>query len=212
MNRLEESLCLLYDELQNSMFKCKTIHLRYKMKPEHIVFLQNQAVLTIYAKWEGFLKESLKTYLEEINSKNIKIHNLHEYYLAYQLDKIIEFKKPKTETKTIHKISAQLLNSLNSNCNVKIHTTVHTESNANLKITNNILKKLNLEPINQNHSKELDTLLLFRNRIAHGDYSIPVTQNELNIFTLLIQNISSELIISIISGYDNKVYLNPPLT
>lgn len=189
------------------MFKCKTIHLRYEMKPEHIEFLKKQSVLTIYAKWEGFLKDALTAYITKINTQKTNINEMHESYLAYHLDTLVDFKKPKTETKTIRKISMLLLQTLTHEPSVNISTRINTGSNANLEVANNNLNKLNLPKLSHSYSVPLNKLLLFRNRMAHGDSTIPITQEDINTFTILIQNMSADLVVSITSGYEQKVYL-----
>ncbi|MDX3775775.1 hypothetical protein QE250_16810, partial [Chromatiaceae bacterium AAb-1] len=64
MNSLLLTLCSELDALQGNMAKCKTVHLRYSMIPEHKSFLVRQAVLSIYSEWEGFIKKAISHYLQ----------------------------------------------------------------------------------------------------------------------------------------------------
>ena len=62
MSNLEEMLEDSFSQLQDKIYQAKTIHMRYSMIEKHKVFLTRQAVLSIYAAWEGFLKECLLLY------------------------------------------------------------------------------------------------------------------------------------------------------
>ncbi len=186
------------------MYKCKTIHLRYSMSDDHKLFLMRQSVLGIYAAWEGFIKQSIAIYLQEINKDNLSYADLHESYLSYQTDNVARFKSPKTSHSTITKLSKSLYQMYLSK--VVFNTAVNTESNANLRVVNNILNKLQLKKIDEVHDRSLNKLIRFRNSIAHGDEGIPIAQSDLDSFTILVQYLASELIVAIIEGYENKVY------
>jgi len=49
--------------------------------------------------------------------------------------------------------------------------------------------------------KRLNRLLLFSNKMVHGDDGIRVEQSDLNDFNLLVQNFASDMIVSIVDGY-----------
>lgn len=206
MNNLESLLLAEIDTLQSKMYKCKTIHLRYSMTNDHIDFLRRYSILGIYAEWEGFLKKSITLYLQEINREKLSFSSLNENYISYQTDNFIKFKQPKTDFKKITKISNDLYKMYQEP--VIFDTSVNTESNANLSIANSILEKLCLEPLDEKSYKiPLDRLLRFRNAIAHGEEGIPVTQKDVDSFTLLVQNLAIDIVSAISKGYQDKVYL-----
>lgn len=204
MTNLQKLLEVEYESLQDKMYKCKTIHLRYSMSEDHKLFLMRQSVLGIYAAWEGFIKQAIAIYLQEINKDNLSYADLHESYLSYQTDNVAQFKSPKTSHSTITKLSKSLYQMYLSK--VVFNTAVNTESNANLRVTNNILNKLQLKKIDEVHDRNLNKLIRFRNSIAHGDEGIPIAQSDLDSFTILVQDLASELIVAIVDGYESKVY------
>lgn len=206
MSSLQSLLCCELDSLQNKMYKCKTVHLRYSMLPEHKYFLLRQSVLGIYAEWEGFVKKTIALYLQEINMKRLPFSSLHDYYISYQTDNVAKFKSPKTNFGVIAKVSRSLFEMYQEP--VIFSTAVNTESNANLKVTNSILDKLCLKCLSSNYEGSLNKLLRFRNSIAHGDEGIPVSQGDIDSFTLLVQELATDLVLAINEGYENKVYLS----
>lgn len=206
MSNMQSLLCNELDTLQSKMCKCKTIHLRYSMHPEHKDFLIRQSILGIYAEWEGFIKKTIALYLQEINKENISFSILHDNYVSYQTDNIAKFKSPKTDFGTIVKLSRCLYEMYQGP--VVFTTNVNTESNANLKVTNSILTKLCLKCLDAKYEGPLNKLLKFRNSIAHGDEGIPVNQGDVDRFTLLVQDIATDFMLSINDGFQNKVYLS----
>ncbi len=206
MSNLLSLLCCELEALQTKMYKCKTVHLRYSMLPEHRQFLLRQSILGIYAEWEGFIKKSIALYLQEINKEHIPFSRLHDYYISYQTDNIAKFKSPKTDFGTIAKLSRNLYDMYQGP--VVFNTGVNTESNANLKVANSILKKLCLECLSSEYEVPLNKLLKFRNSIAHGDEGIPVRQNDVDSFTLLVQNLATDFVLSVNEGFQSKVYLS----
>jgi|GEM_PF-5826256 len=206
MSNLEELLTSEFNMLQGKMYKCKTIHTRYRMRKEHIDFLLKQSILSIYAEWEGFVKKVISLYLQEINKERLTYNCLHENYISYQTDQLVKFKSPKINFGAVKKITKNLYSMYQGE--VVFSTNVNTESNANLKIVNSILEKLLLGCIGSRNEKGLNKLLRFRNSIAHGDEGIPVNQNDVDYFTLLIQDLASDLLVCIVDGFEKKVYLS----
>jgi hypothetical protein len=206
MNNLEGMLDNRFSQLQEKIYQAKTIHMRYSMIEKHKLFLTRQAVLSIYAAWEGFLKECLLLYLQELNTLKLEYNDISESYLAFQTDNVCIFKNSKTNYATIKKLSTNLFNMYKQK--VVFNTKINTESNANLKITNTLLSKLSLSVLeSKKDGKDLDRLLRFRNSVAHGDDSIRIEQKDLDKFSATVQNIASDLITSILDGYNNQVYV-----
>nr|VFJ59067.1 MAG: hypothetical protein BECKFW1821A_GA0114235_10883 [Candidatus Kentron sp. FW] len=205
MNNLEQELHGAFSRLEKKISQARTLHIRYEMMEEHRLFLIRQSVLSIYAAWEGFLKDSLQLYLRALNQLDICYDELSGEYLAYQTDKICAFKDSRKELRVIKEVSVQLLETYKGTVN--FDTKINTESNANLAITNNLLRKLSLQGLSEKYQKALDKLLFFRNSIAHGEDTIPIEQKDLDMFGLLVQNISSDLTLSILDGSADRVYL-----
>ena len=80
---------------------------------------------------------------------------------------------------------------------VKIGQGIPSESNANFKVTNKILERFNIHSLSSEYEKPLNRLLLFRNKIAHGENSIQVTRNDIDSFSLLVENLMYEILLLI---------------
>lgn len=206
MSNLQDLLVAEMDALQEKMYKCKTIHLRYSMRGDHKEFLLKQSILGVYAEWEGFFKKALSLYLQEINKEEHSFGVLHENYVSYQTDQMVGFKNPKTNFGVIKKIARELYEMYQ--CTVVFSTKIDTGSNANLKIVNSSLEKLRLRLLDEAYDKPLNKLIRYRNSIAHGDEGIPVYQEDVDHFTLHIQEMASDLLVSIVDGYRDQVYLS----
>ncbi|WP_421288839.1 MAE_28990/MAE_18760 family HEPN-like nuclease [Aeromonas veronii] len=194
-----------FDVLLDIMYKSKTIHLRYKMQEDHKVFLLRQAVLVIYSSWEGFVKKAIAIYLQKLNNEKLQYDQLHDNYIAYQTDQLVAFKKPKTDFDAVKKITKDIFSCYRRD--VVFSTNINTESNANLKVVNGILNKLNLRQLSVSHESPLNKLLRFRNSVAHGDEGIPISQSDIDFFTVHVQTAASDLIMTILDGYSEKVFL-----
>jgi hypothetical protein len=175
------------------------------MLEKHRLFLIRQAVLSIYAAWEGLLKECLLLYLQELNTLKLDYNEISDTYLAFQTDNVCTFKNSKTNYGIIKKLSKNLFNMYKQK--VIFDTKINVESNANLKITNTLLSKLSLSILESKYEKDLNRLLLFRNSVAHGDDSIKIEQKDLDKFSATAQDIASDLITSILDGYNKRVYI-----
>lgn len=203
---LQDMILAEHNTLQDKMYKCKTIHIRYSMRHEHKEFLLRQSILGIYAAWEGFIKKSISFYLQEINRERLSFSSLHDNYISYQTDQIAMFKMPKTNFEAIVKLSKELYSMYQEIAIIR--TNINLESNANLKVVNSILIKLRLSCLDDGYERPLNKLLRFRNSIAHGDEGIPITQADIDKFSILVQDLSSGLSVSVIDGYQKKVYLS----
>jgi hypothetical protein len=165
-----------------------------------------QAVISIYAAWEGLLKECLLLYLQELNTLKLEYNNISDTYLAFQTDSVCKFKNNMTNYGTVKKLSKYLFDMYKHE--VIFDTKINVESNANLKITNILLSKLSFSVLEPKYERDLNRLLLFRNSVAHGDSdNIRIEQKDLDKFSATVQDIASDLIISILEGYDKQVYI-----
>lgn len=205
MTNLEILLLEKFNDLQAKMSLYKTLPVRFNLPDLYRSFILRQSPLFIYSSWEGFVKNSLSIYLQELNLIELNYDDIDSLYLGYQVDKICQFKANITSNDTIVKKSEQLFSLFS--LPVFFDTKINTESNANLKVVNSLLKKFGLNEIDKKYETPLNKLLLFRNSLAHGDDGIEVSEKDCSEFTLLIENLAVELINSITKGFCEKVYL-----
>lgn len=205
---LEDALSDKFSTLQTKIYQAQTLPIRYEMSESDKRFLILLSVLSIYASWEGFFKDSLSIYLQDLNMMRLTYDQLSDSYLAHQTDEVCEFKKTIANFDTIKSISVKIRSQLTENVvfNVK---SISVSSNLNLKIANSVLRRFSLAELDEGKYKNnLDRLIFFRNRVAHGDESIPISFDELSRFSTLIQDLAVDVIGSILTGYEKKVYAN----
>ena len=204
--QLEE---LLTTSLRN-ITVAKTIHIHYHFSSLYKDYLMRQAIVSIYSCWEEFIKQSLSEYLRSLNLLQLNYQQLHPNYMAHQLDSVFNFKNPKTNFDKIVKKSSNFIQKFEGV--VVFNTAINTESNANLTVTNKILKRFRLKLLDEKkYKKGLDALLQIRNSIAHGNYRISIEQSHIDDFSLLIQNLMDELGLRIIEASNKQVYLKQTL-
>ena len=63
----------------------KTIPLRYNLLSHHKEMLIKYTIPSIYALWEGFVKNSFELYVREINKLNIPIEEVHINVITHTL-------------------------------------------------------------------------------------------------------------------------------
>lgn len=174
------------DELSNLKFSIST-----ENKPFKKELLCKYSVIVSYASWEGFVKESLKNYSKFINRNKLFVADL------FLISKIIEendfFKK---ETK-YYKDFANLKELLH---NPQLLEELPKISNLNFKRTNKLLGKYNLEKLDDSRKSTLNSLVVKRDSIAHGENQIVSLSDSYKYIDLSIQ-----LMYDLILIIDNKI-------
>jgi DNA-binding ferritin-like protein (Dps family) len=92
--------------------------------------------------------------------------------------------------------------------NITIPSRLPTSSNVNFKVINDLMRRFSLEPIDREKFYiRLNKLLVFRNAVAHGDNSIPVTGSDVENFCNLVNELMTEVFSKIEKGYVQQTYL-----
>jgi hypothetical protein len=186
----------------------KTIPLRYNLLPKHKELLIKYAVPSIYALWEGFVKNTFELYAKEINNLSISSNDVHinilTHFVSSQGDLRLEnartdFIKQKKFIECYHsKINQPLY--INTGYNI-------TKSNVNFDVINDILMRFNLSQFPKNDFNDrLNKLLNFRNKIAHGEKSISVTIEDIEFFSKLVNDLMVETLLRIENGYNSRSF------
>lgn len=184
----------------------KMILIQSNFSREQEQVLRKHVIPAIYSLWEGFVVAAFKIYVKQINSLGLTVEKIHPKILTHSID--IEFLRKEIakdfdkRTKFIQDLLAYLKREI-----IPLSTTVPTESNINYKVVNKILDRFNLQPLPKEPFEiQLDKLLLFRNSIAHGDYSIPIEQTHIDKFSELVIGLMNELFVRIDEGYCQETY------
>jgi hypothetical protein len=200
------------DELQyeigwrvNEISVIRSIPLHSNLKKYQKDIIIKYSVPAIYALWEGFVIASLSLYINEINRLNINFKDIncslrtHDIDVKYQLsDARVHFIK---KIKLIDKLYNYLTNP------IILNSRVPTDKNFDFGRTNLILGRLNVSLMDKKYENQLNRLVLFRNDIAHGEFSIPINSDVVTELSLTVINSMSDLTFNIVEAYNNKSFL-----
>ncbi len=173
----------------------KTIPLRYNLLQKHKDTLTLHSIPSIYSLWEGYLKSTFELLTTYINKQNLDINTVHMNLLTHSIENKCKLGNERKHFKSKHKLVSYIFELFNSTVN--IDQGIPSESNANFKVTNRILERFNIHSLSPDYEKPLNRLLLFRNKIAHGENSIQVTRKDIDSFSLLVENLMYEILLLI---------------
>lgn len=184
----------------------KTILYLPHLSPLQKHVAQKMAIPSFYSLWEGFVIKSLSIYVREINNLNLSHDQICTNILVHSIDLHCNLRDARFEFEKQITFVTNISTHLNGN--VQIPVKFPTESNINYRVTNNLLNRFNLTLLPQiPYSKSLDKLLLFRNKIAHGEDSIPINQIIIDEMSNTVISAMHEVANVVLEGYKNKTYL-----
>lgn len=185
----------------------KTIPLRYKLLSHHIEILTKYSVPSMYSLWEGFVKRSFELYIEEINSLEFSISDIHINLITHSFSS--EDKLALEQPRMGFNKKREFIEFYQNKAKEKftIPKKLSTKSNIDFKVINEILERFNLPKLPKiPYEKKLNKLLQFRNSISHGEISIPVKNENLNEFSMLINELMVEIFCRIEEGSINQTF------
>lgn len=173
----------------------KSIPVRYNFKPEHKELQIKYSIPAIYAIWEGFVKSCFVIYSNHLNSLSISRSEIAIPLLTHLLDSDCDFNNPRSAFDAKQRM-VSMINSLLTDV-VTIKPSVPTESNVNFKVLNKILERFCIDKVPDHYDAKLNKLLLFRNKVSHGDNSINVNMTHLIEFISTVENLMLDVTINI---------------
>lgn len=202
---LKEKLIEAKDRRVNEIAEIKIVALRSGLSDLQKQIIKKYAIPAFYSLWEGYFKEAAGIYISSINALHLPANQLAPLLLAHAIDtKHKLYQVPGEFNKR-----ADLINNLRGDllgC-FPIPDELPTESNINFRVANKILRRLCIRELSsQDFERPLDKFLLFRNRISHGDFSIPIEQKNIDEFSSLVEGLMDQLLLNIIEGYSNDAY------
>lgn len=131
----------------------------------------------IYAHWEGFVKYSVEILFKHLNTLQLPSSEYNGVFLAtaYEQDlskspDIVNFDRRVEHLNCLYNKFATF---------VRFELKIDTESNLNFKVLSKICKRLNIDHSSFDvYNDELNKLLEFRNKIVHGENSLPFEDYE----------------------------------
>jgi len=184
----------------------KTIPFIYNILPNHKDILIKYTIPAIYALWEGFVKNSFRIYIRELNKLNLSINETHLNLLTHALTSIDKLKLEnqrmnfQNKKEFIENFQKQIEQPL------LIGPEIPTKSNVDFKVINELLLRFNLLELSINYENKLNKLLNFRNSIAHGENSIPIKIEDITEFSELIYDLMNEIFNKIDDGFNNQTF------
>ncbi len=182
----------------------KSIPLRYNFRDDHKEMQIKYTVPAIYAIWEGFVKNCFSIYSNHLNSLSLSRSDIALALLTHQLDNECDFNNPRINFDAKKRL-VSVINSLLTNT-ITIKPAIPTESNVNFKVLNKILERFCIEKVSDAYEAKLNKLLLFRNKIAHGENSISVNMIHITEFISTIENLMLDIVISVEANEKVKSY------
>jgi len=183
----------------------KSIPIKYSFRPEHKELQIKYTIPAVYAIWEGFVKSCFIIYSHHLNTLSIKRNEISINLLTHHLDSECDFNNPRNNFDSKTRI-VNLIDSLLTDT-ITIKPNVPTESNVNFKVLNKILERFCMDKVPISYEAKLNKLLLFRNKIAHGENSITVNINHLTEFITTVENLMLDIVINIETNEKIKTYI-----
>jgi len=205
MTQLEEKINAALDwRIAEIATLSKLVSLNDVLKQEQVTVLKKHLIPSFYAYWEGFVKDGCRLYLEDINELKLKYHQICPALLTFAFDTIVtDYHKCSDFNKRTQKID-DIYRNIQA---ISLPTEVSTASNLNFKALKNICTKLNLGSLEaEKYEKNLNDLLNFRNRAAHGDFNCPVDKLPIDEMRILVIDLMSSFAIHLIDAYNNSAY------
>lgn len=184
----------------------KSIPLRYNLLPHHKEMLIKYTIPSIYALWEGFVKNSFELYIREINKLNIPIEEVHINVITHTLS---SYEKLYLENPRMNFVSKkEFIEFYQTKISQPLNITnkIPTKSNVDFVVINDILTRFNLNLLPKTFESKLKKLLKFRNSIAHGETSLPVKLEDVTFFSQLVNDLMIEIIIRLDEGYKKQTF------
>lgn len=179
----------------NELVTIKSLPIQYSFSPTHKEIYIKHAIPAIYALWEGFIKSTFTIYSSYLNSLSLTRDEISIKLLTHQLDSECDFNNTRkafdSKVKMVERIDSVLGEIID------IKPNVPTESNVNYKVLCKILERYCVDYVDENYKRGLDKLLLFRNKIAHGENALQVSIAHLVEFIKLIEDLMLDVVINI---------------
>lgn len=186
----------------------KTIPFLFSFSQYQQEVLRKHSIPVFYSLWEGFVVEIFSIYTREINDLKLSKDKICINMLVHGIDIKHKLKQAKTDfEKQI--LFIQELN-IYLDGDIEIPVNIPTESNVTYKVINSLCRRYNLQPLPEEpYKKRLERLLFFRNKLSHGEYSIPVSQTEIDEMSLTVISLMHEISSRVLDGFRDKSYLKP---
>lgn len=221
MSDFKNQLLAIIEERETALFEIERALFtkRYNLSRKHLEIFSVQSISMLYSIWEGFIRQALVVYLDEINSEEIEFQKFqYELIIAHIENRFPQFKSYPEKDKRKAKFYSDLIEFF-SNKNQQLELKIR-ENNIDFDTLNKILKSLCLKTFdehwekyrhpNPNLKESLTSFLKYRNSVAHGgDISSEekVTQDIYVKYKNLVTDLMYEIRLRMITAFENGDFL-----
>ena len=224
---IDNKLVSLIEEKTSVLFEIERVLFtkRYKLSKKHLEIFSVQSIAMVYAIWEGFIQQSFRLYVDEINALDIEFDNLCEQIRINHIENSLRQLKsyPSNEKKTKKLTFHKKLKDFFLDSPRIDYSIINTQSNVNFKVLNNILTSFCLTPFEKkweekgyihpkpNLEEMMKNFLNYRNAVSHGgDISSEekVTQEVYQKYRVLVENLMYKVRDKMLEGLENQSYLS----
>lgn len=185
----------------------KTIPVRYRLSGHHSELLTKYAIPSIYALWEGFVKRSFELYIDYINGLKLNSNEIHINLFTHSFSTEAKLALENPRMSFAKKKEFIEFYQKKSKDKFTIPQKIPTKSNVDFEVINDILERFNLLKLpKETYETKLKKLLRFRNSIAHGEISIPIKNDNLSEFSMLINDLMVEIFERIENGQSHETF------
>lgn len=222
MSNFDIKIIELIEERQTVLFEIEKVLFtkRYSLSQKHSDIFSIQSISMIYSIWEGFIQNSFKLYVDELNKDLLHIKDYKDEIMIHQFELSFQqlFDYPTATSK-----KAGFFNKLHSYYNLPNHQIsriISTESNVSFEMLNKILARYGLTVFPEywdkyihpkpNLKETMKSFLRYRNGIAHGGditSEEKITQFVYDKYKNLVLDLMFEIADKMILGLKNKTYI-----
>lgn len=191
MTDLRAELFEVIDRRQSDMAIAKrSIFLARTEKQKNV--LLRSCTLLIYASLEGGCKELTSCLLSRIDKTQPSISDLTSPFLFLAIGRSCRIAEVVLDLQKKHKLVEQVRDAVFGI--VKMPGALDMESNLTPKALMKMCQSLMINyPLDNASEQELNTLLRYRNNIAHGDQNMPIDMSRIDKFSHIAQFILIEV-------------------
>lgn len=190
----------------NEISMVKTMPYIHKISVERRRVYRKYLIPGLYSLWEGYVVKCFQIYVEVLNSLKLDRDKIHPNIIMHNLDMRVKLNQPRTNLQSKLDYTSQLEDFFSKNFTLTVK--IPTESNLSFKTLNKVLTMFNLRKFDEKpFERRLNKLLKYRNSIAHGESSLPISNEIICELADTVVMCMDELYSCIIEGYDNKTYL-----
>lgn len=163
----------------------------------------------IYAHWEGFIVSLFRLLSNYISNQAIAYSYAPDFLILLANKKKFDYLKGNCSVEQQRRFLKEFLQALNDIIDIPAESSISANSNLNFKQFELMLGNFNLFVTEKHlkHKHGIEKLVTFRNKIAHGENSIVVKYNDIEVLIKCVNEMMDETIVLIQNYVSDEKYL-----